>query len=112
MSTEEDIPSEWEFTYDRYNNGSKISETFIREYDLYNYRCSDRGLILPIINEYTWPDWLRGTLYLIGLLYCFLGVAIIADIFMGAIEKITSKTRKVSNDLFNLLTATIYLCRH
>lgn len=38
---------------------------------------------------------MRALLYLMGLLYCFLGVAIIADIFMGSIEKITSKTRKV-----------------
>ena len=28
-----------------------------------------------------------------GLLYLFLGIAIIADIFMCAIEKITSKTQ-------------------
>ncbi|XP_022249769.1 sodium/calcium exchanger 3-like [Limulus polyphemus] len=62
---------------------------------LYNYTCSDKGLLLPIINEYTWSREARAFLYLIGLLYCFLGVAIIADIFMCAIEKITSKTRKI-----------------
>jgi solute carrier family 8 (sodium/calcium exchanger) len=32
-------------------------------------------------------------IYLGGLLYLFLGIAIIADIFMCAIEKITSKTQ-------------------
>lgn len=58
-------------------------------------RCADRGLLLPFFSEYTWPEEVRAFLYLMGLLYCFLGVAIIADIFMGAIEKITSKTRKV-----------------
>jgi solute carrier family 8 (sodium/calcium exchanger) len=61
--------------------------------NLNDYKCSDRGLVLPIINEYTWPLWLRGGLYLLGLLYMFLGIAIIADIFMCAIEKITSKTQ-------------------
>ncbi|KAG0730061.1 Sodium/calcium exchanger 2 [Chionoecetes opilio] len=60
-----------------------------------DYKCADRGLLLPLWSEYTWPEELRAFLYFLGLLYCFLGVAIIADIFMGAIEKITSKTRKV-----------------
>ena len=61
---------------------------------LYDYECSD-GLILPIINEFTWPKELRGTLYFFGLLYCFLGISIIADIFMCSIEKIVSKTRRI-----------------
>lgn len=61
--------------------------------DLYGYRCADRGLILPIINEYNWPEWLRGTIYVLGLSYLFIGIAIIADIFMCSIEKITSKTQ-------------------
>lgn len=60
-----------------------------------DYTCSS-ALILPLINEYTWPVEVRAFLYFLGLLYCFMGVAIIADIFMGAIEKITSTTRKVS----------------
>ena len=61
--------------------------------EMNNYTCSDKGLLLPIINEYGWPLWLRALLYLIGMLWCFLGIAIIADIFMCAIEKITSKTK-------------------
>lgn len=61
---------------------------------LEDYTCS-KALILPLINEFTWPIEVRAFLYLFGLLYCFMGVAIIADIFMGAIEKITSTTRKV-----------------
>ena len=62
-------------------------------FDLNDYACSDRGLILPLVNEYTWPTWLRGTLYFIGLCYMFIGIAIVADIFMNSIEKITSKTQ-------------------
>ncbi|XP_071540523.1 sodium/calcium exchanger 2-like isoform X3 [Panulirus ornatus] len=73
------------------NNNSYVSAK-----EVYGgYRCADRGLLLPFISEYTWPEEVRALLYLVGLLYCFLGVAIIADIFMGSIEKITSKTRKV-----------------
>lgn len=39
-----------------------------------------------------------GVVYLILLLWCFMGVAIIADVFMGAIEVITSKQKKVIVD--------------
>lgn len=53
------------------------------------------GLLLPFLEEHGWHAGVRATLYLFGLLYCFLGIAIVADVFMGAIETITSKTRKV-----------------
>ena len=65
---------------------------------LEEYTCSKEGLLLPFINEFTWPTEVRAFLYLMGLFYCFMGVAIIADIFMGAIEKITSTTRKVTTN--------------
>ncbi|XP_064104847.1 sodium/calcium exchanger Calx-like isoform X12 [Macrobrachium nipponense] len=72
------------------------NKTYVSRDEVYDgYKCADRGMILPFVSEYTWPIEVRAFLYLVGLLYCFLGVAIIADIFMGAIEKITSKTRKV-----------------
>ncbi|CAF4648192.1 unnamed protein product [Rotaria magnacalcarata] len=38
---------------------------------------------------------LRAVLYFIFLLYLFLGIAIIADIFMSAIETITSRKQKI-----------------
>lgn len=38
---------------------------------------------------------LRAVLYFIFLLYLFLGIAIIADIFMSSIETITSRRRKI-----------------
>ena len=53
------------------------------------------GIILPILNEDSWPVGFRVFVYLLGLLWCFLGVSIIADTFMCAIERITSKTRKI-----------------
>ncbi|RUS70487.1 hypothetical protein EGW08_021750 [Elysia chlorotica] len=63
--------------------------------DIYNYTCSQGFLMLPAINEYTWSTGVRAFLYLVALLWFFLGVANIADIFMGAIERITSKTKTV-----------------
>lgn len=43
--------------------------------------------------EQSWPRGLRATLYILGLIWCFLGVAIISDVFMSAIEAITSKKK-------------------
>lgn len=63
--------------------------------DIYVYQCHDRGLLLPVINEYTWSVPLRAILYFIGMLWCFLAVAIISDVFMCSIERITSKTKKI-----------------
>ncbi|XP_006824699.2 sodium/calcium exchanger 1-like [Saccoglossus kowalevskii] len=60
------------------------------------YYCYDKGLILPIVNESTWSIGARTTIYLIGLLWSFMGVSIIADIFMCSIEVITSKTKTVN----------------
>ena len=57
--------------------------------------CAKEGLILPIFFEETWPYAFRVFLYLFGLLYSFLGVSIVADVFMCAIEKITSKTKRI-----------------
>lgn len=63
--------------------------------DVESYTCSDVGLLLPIVNEYTWSLGGRITIYLIGLLWSFMGVSIIADMFMEAIETITSKKQKI-----------------
>eukprot|EP00928_Gymnodinium_smaydae_P048739 TRINITY_DN3262_c0_g2_i2.p1 TRINITY_DN3262_c0_g2~~TRINITY_DN3262_c0_g2_i2.p1 ORF type:complete len:858 (-),score=206.78 TRINITY_DN3262_c0_g2_i2:71-2584(-) len=51
------------------------------------------GIVLPLGGKFEadLPDWLQAIFYLVGLLWCFMGVAIIADVFMGAIETITSK---------------------
>jgi len=58
------------------------------------------GNILPFFGdtEQSWNKFpLRAILYLCGLLWFFMGVAIVADIFMGAIERITSKKTRVLN---------------
>ncbi len=75
------------------------------------FKCSARGLILPFgkfnfLRDLTFyfvrigieacmSIELRAVLYFIFLLYLFLGIAIIADIFMSSIETITSRTRKI-----------------
>lgn len=57
--------------------------------------CHMKGMVLPLFLEVTWPWQLRAVLYLIGLLYSFFGIAIVSDLFMGAVEKITSATKQV-----------------
>uniref|UniRef100_A0A0N7ZBH2 Calx-beta domain-containing protein n=1 Tax=Scylla olivacea TaxID=85551 RepID=A0A0N7ZBH2_SCYOL len=88
--------SELEFILEEDGSYTIGNKSYISKDEVYGeYECADRGLLLPFFSEYTWPLEVRAFLYFMGLLYCFLGVAIIADIFMGSIEKITSKTRKV-----------------
>jgi len=56
-----------------------------------------RGVVFPLGGdaELEWSYSVRGLLYGIGLLYCFLGVSIVADIFMNSIETITSKKKRI-----------------
>lgn len=63
--------------------------------DLNNYTCSYKGLLLPLVSEYTWSIGGRAFLYLLGLLWIFMAVAIIADVFMCSIERITSRTTTI-----------------
>jgi len=58
----------------------------------YRADCSS-ALALPF--EQAYGKGLVGFLYCIFLIYCFLGIAIISDIFMEAIEVITAKTRRI-----------------
>jgi solute carrier family 8 (sodium/calcium exchanger) len=55
------------------------------------------GMLLPFIpGEMMWGKTPHTFIYLIMLIFSFLGVAIIADVFMAAIEVITSKEREVT----------------
>lgn len=56
--------------------------------------CS-KGLILPILDERQWIPEIRVAIYFFTLLYFLLGISIVADVFMTAIDKITSHTKKV-----------------
>lgn len=56
-------------------------------------RSASGALLLPIFNESDWGKSTRIVLYFITLLWSFMGVSIGADLFMCAIETITSKTK-------------------
>eukprot|EP00928_Gymnodinium_smaydae_P080653 TRINITY_DN64309_c0_g1_i1.p1 TRINITY_DN64309_c0_g1~~TRINITY_DN64309_c0_g1_i1.p1 ORF type:complete len:834 (+),score=198.48 TRINITY_DN64309_c0_g1_i1:171-2672(+) len=72
--------------------------------------CTQVGVLLPLFpGEESWPNVLRCILYLMGLGYIFLGVAIISDVFMAAIEKITSlKKTVVSKATGRSITITVW----
>jgi solute carrier family 8 (sodium/calcium exchanger) len=54
------------------------------------------GIAFPLFgSEHSWPVALQVVCYFVGLIYMFLGVSIIADLFMEAIEIITSETKVV-----------------
>ena len=97
----EEPPYDGKFTYYKHNDyHPKNSLCFKNEStDIESCHgmnpCSDDGLLLPIFFEETWSVSFRIIVYLVGLLYSFLGVSIVADIFMCSIEKITSKTKTI-----------------
>lgn len=63
------------------------------------FACED-GLLIPCWRPFedisTATRIMRGIVYFLGLLYLFIGVSIISDRFMAAIEVITSQEREVS----------------
>lgn len=75
------------------------------------FKCMFRtGLILPLFGEAEedWPNVVRLILYLMGLGWTFLGVAVISDIFMAGIEKVTSAKKRVK-DKTTGRTITVYV---
>lgn len=63
-----------------------------------DYECSkeiEGTLLLPILNESEWSKAVRIIFYFVALIWSFTGVAIVADVFMCAIETITSKIKIV-----------------
>ena len=60
--------------------------------------CKD-GLVIPVwtpIDNVTMGDTIgRAIIYGLGLVFCFLGVSIISDRFMAAIEVITSQEKEI-----------------
>ncbi|XKL68835.1 hypothetical protein PGB90_006604 [Kerria lacca] len=59
----------------------------------------ENGLVLPAWKPQdditTWDRVFRGTIYFVSMIYLFLGVSIVSDRFMGAIEVITSQEREI-----------------
>ncbi|CAE8722299.1 unnamed protein product, partial [Polarella glacialis] len=69
------------------------------------------GLILPMFGqaEQEWPKPFRAILYLVGLMWFFMGVAIVSDVFMNAIERVTSKKKRVfSSTLQTFITVKVW----
>lgn len=75
-----------------------------------DFKCQYQGALLPLLKdtERDWPNILRLVLYLMGLGYMFLGVAVISDVFMNGIEKITSAKKRVTNKKTGK-TVTVYV---
>mmetsp|Transcript_83305 Transcript_83305/g.150260 ORF Transcript_83305/g.150260 Transcript_83305/m.150260 type:complete len:838 (+) Transcript_83305:536-3049(+) len=64
-----------------------------------DFKCEEKYLMLPAFGEaeMNWPNGLRVFLYIVGLFWLFLGVAVISDVFMNGIERITSQKKRVYN---------------
>ncbi|CAJ1345461.1 unnamed protein product, partial [Effrenium voratum] len=74
------------------------------------FRCVEDYMWLPAFGEEekNWPNGLRIFLYVLGLFYCFLGVAVVSDIFMNAIERITSQKKRVRMKSGKIVTQTVW----
>ena len=70
-----------------YDNGHVV------EYVKDNLSACESWMLLPAEN--LWPIWLRGILYFSAMIYIFVGIAIVSDIFMCSIEIITSKKKTI-----------------
>eukprot|EP00959_Pyramimonas_sp_CCMP1952_P431666 9040205-Pyramimonas_sp.AAC.2 len=62
-----------------------------------SYAQCDSFVLIP--GQNMWSQEARGALYLFALIYTFLGIAIAADVFMNAIEVITSKEIEILSDI-------------
>jgi len=80
--------------------GDNATDTVEHEVCSRTARACQPGIMLPIWhpndNISTLDRAARATVYLLALVYLFLGVSIIADRFMSAIEVITSSEREVT----------------
>jgi len=76
---------------------------------LTEFKCLHAGLILPLFGEREMdiPNIVRMIMYLLGLFWIFLGVAIISDVFMSGIERITSSKRRTKTK--DGRTITVYV---
>ena len=81
-------------------SGQVLVQTFSNQYGFIveilaneSDQCTS-WLLLP--GENLWVPGVRTVLYILALLWMFIGVAIVADIFVGAIEVITSQKKQVT----------------
>ena len=60
-----------------------------------NCSCVQETIILSAIEQLRHNHYVAGGFYFASMVYVFIGIAIVADIFMDAVERITSQTRNV-----------------
>jgi len=66
-------------------------------------------LFLPLISgEQGWPNGVRAFIYLVMLCWCFIGVSIVADIFMGAIEAVTSRRKMIQLSMGRVIPVKVW----
>merc|ERR1719424_1749664 len=53
------------------------------------------GIVIPLLQETEWGVGVRAIVYMFFLGWLFLGIAIISDIFMAAIEEITAAEKEI-----------------
>jgi len=70
----------------------------------------EAGILLPLFGdaEHAWEPWLRGLLYGLGLVYSFVGVAIIADAFVASIEVVTARRRQTHTKSGRVVTEKVW----
>eukprot|EP00238_Polyblepharides_amylifera_P002343 CAMPEP_0196592900 /NCGR_PEP_ID=MMETSP1081-20130531/74141_1 /TAXON_ID=36882 /ORGANISM="Pyramimonas amylifera, Strain CCMP720" /LENGTH=951 /DNA_ID=CAMNT_0041916723 /DNA_START=257 /DNA_END=3112 /DNA_ORIENTATION=- len=88
-------------TTDKYSNFGanrtyQYDTGFVVEYydTVSEKECSTSFILIPGVS--LWPNSFRIILYALSLVYSFLGIAIISDVFMGAIDTITSQEKTVT----------------
>ncbi|VDO96573.1 unnamed protein product [Soboliphyme baturini] len=60
-----------------------------------DFVCPPEGLLLPIFDESGWKTGTRTILYFLGLMYSFIGIALVSNVFISSIERIAFATKKV-----------------
>lgn len=83
-----DLAEKRNYTYEDFAGG------IIVQYESDPTKVCESWLLLP--GENLWGAGVRGLLYILFMFYLFIGIAIISDIFMGAIEVITSKKKIIT----------------
>lgn len=58
-------------------------------------KCFNDTLVIPILSSLSEKQWIQAFIFFLLMLSLFMGIAIIADIFMCSIEMITSTTKKI-----------------
>ncbi|CAF3218250.1 unnamed protein product [Rotaria socialis] len=83
----------------QYNNSIELSLLSSNSCSKIRSNCTQDGLIIPLWqpqdNISTGDRISRAIVYLLALIYLFIGVAIISDRFMASIEVITSQKREI-----------------